>query len=72
MKKGDFIIALFCPAECGRLTGRAARLGSLLLALKIEAQESQEATHSVVLTAGLPPERIAAIWVILFFCLRGT
>lgn len=35
-------------------------------------RESQQATHSVVLTAGLPPKRIAAIWVILLFCLRGT
>lgn len=35
-------------------------------------RESQQATHSVVLTAGLPPKRIAAIWVVLLFCLRGT
>lgn len=28
-----FVVVLFCPAECGRLTARAARRTSLLLAL---------------------------------------
>lgn len=30
---------------------------------------SQEGTYSKVLTAGLSPERIAAIWVIFLLCL---
>lgn len=59
-------IALLSPAECANPT---VRLTSLLLALKIDAWESQQGTHSVILTAGLPPERVAAIWVVLLFCL---